>query len=156
MKKPRTFKEIQNHPHVQSAHSESNDPQWGTDYWVYLNFPYISRVTETQTIHEYGMKDTLREFNDRELNYAYFMSDYWIERPESPEQKQTADGQLELPLEEIKYKEELKKYQDKISKVWTECYIHAVENDQSKISELYKIKKNFSEIPNYSPDWRDF
>jgi len=84
------------------------------------------------------------------------MSDYWIERPECPEQKQTADGQLELPLEEIKYKEELENYRLRISEIWSECFIHAIKNDQSKIDELLKIKRNFSEIPNYSPDWRDF
>ena len=59
MRNPRTFKELANHPHVSSAHTEGNDPQYGTDYWVYLEFPYISPMTETQTIHEYGMKDTL-------------------------------------------------------------------------------------------------
>ena len=82
-----------------SAHTESNDPQYGTDYWVYLEFPYISPMTETQTIHEYGMKDTLREFKNRELNYAYFLSEDWVgKRPQPPEQKQPTEGQLEVSL----------------------------------------------------------
>ena len=101
MREPRTFKQLANHPHVSSAHTEGNDPQYGTDYWVYLEFPYISPMTETQTIHEYGMKDTLREFKNRELNYAYFLSeDYWGRVPQAPEQKQPTEGQLELPLEQ--------------------------------------------------------
>ena len=152
MRKPRTFKDLQNHPHVSSAHTEGNDPQYGTDYWVYLEFPYISPVTETQTIHEYGMKDTLAEFNNRELNYAYFMSEDWIRKPERPEQKEVTEGQLELPLDQIKFQDEWKDYQDKISEIWSDCFKHAIENDQSQIDGLIKIKNDFHR--GEWPQWR--
>ena len=155
MREPRTFKQLADHPHVSSAHTEGNDPQYGTDYWVYLEFPYISPMTETQTIHEYGMKDTLREFKNRELNYAYFLSEDWIGRaPKPPEQKQPTEGQLELPLEQIKYQEDKKAYQDKLSKIWSDCFIHSIKNDQSHLNKLMKIKNDFHR--GIFPDWRNY
>ena len=92
-------------------------------------------MTETQTIHEYGMKDTLREFKNRELNYAYFLSeDYWNGRaPQRPEQKEVTEGQLELPLEQIKYEQDKKDYEAKLSEIWSDCFIHAIKNDQSHL-----------------------
>ena len=155
MREPRTFKQLANHPHVSSAHTEGNDPQWGTDYWVYLEFPYVSPMTETQTIHEYGMKDTLAQFKDRELNYAYFLSeDYWGRAPQAPEQKEVTEGQLELPLEQIKYQEDKKAYQDKLSEIWSDCFIHAIKNDQSHLNKLIKIKEDFHK--GIYPDWRNY
>ena len=155
MREPRTFKQLQNHPHVMSAHTEANDPQYGTDYWVYLEFPYISPMTETQTIHEYGMKDTLREFKNRELNYLYFLSEDWIgRRPKPPEQKQPTEGQLELPLEQIKYEDEKKEYVDKLSKIWSDCFIHSIKNDQSHIGKLLRIKNDYHR--GIFPDWRNY
>lgn len=155
MRHPRSFKELVNHPHVSSAHTEDNDPQYGTDYWVYLEFPYISPMTETQTIHEYGMKDTLREFKNRELNYAYFLSEDWNgRRPQPPEQKQPTEGQLELPLEQIKYEDEKKEYVDKLSKIWSDCFIHSIKNDQSHLGKLLRIKNDYHR--GVFPDWRDY
>tara|TARA_R100001015_G_C4630508_1_gene192182 strand:+ start:2703 stop:3179 length:477 start_codon:yes stop_codon:yes gene_type:complete len=155
MRHPRTFKELANHPHVSSAHTEDNDPQWGTDYWVYLKFPYISPMTETQTIHEYGMKDTLREFRNRELNYAYFLSEDWVgRRPQPPEQKQPTEGQLELPLEQIKYQDEKKEYQDKLSEIWSDCFEHSIKNDQSHLDKLIRIKNDYHR--GIFPDWRNY
>ena len=155
MRQPRTFKELVNHPHVSSAHTESNDPQYGTDYWVYLEFPYISPMTETQTIHEYGMKDTLAQFKDRELNYAYFLSeDYWGRAPQAPEKKEVTEGQLELPLEQIKYEQEKKEYVAKLSEIWSDCFIHAIKNDQSHLDKLLRIKKDYSR--GIFPDWRNY
>ena len=155
MRHPRTFKELANHPHVSSAHTEGNDPQYGTDYWVYLEFPYISPMTETQTIHEYGMKDTLAQFKDRELNYAYFLSeDYWGRAPQAPEQKEVTEGQLELPLEQIKYEEEKKSYEAKLSEIWSDCFIHATKNDQSHLDKLIRIKNDYHR--GIYPDWRNY
>ena len=155
MRHPRSFKELANHPHVSSAHTEGNDPQYGTDYWVYLEFPYISPMTETQTIHEYGMKDTLSQFKDRELNYAYFLSeDYWGRAPQAPEQKEVTEGQLELPLEQIKYEQDKKDYEAKLSKIWSDCFIHAIKNDQSHLNKLMKIKNDFHR--GIFPDWRNY
>ena len=155
MREPRTFKQLVNHPHVSSAHTEGNDPQYGTDYWVYLEFPYISPMTETQTIHEYGMKDTLAQFKDRELNYAYFLSeDYWGRVPQAPEQKQPTEGQLELPLEQIEYEQAKKDYVDKLSQIWSDCFIHAIKNDQTHLNKLIKIKEDFHK--GIYPDWRNY
>ena len=155
MRHPRTFKELANHPHVSSAHTEGNDPQYGTDYWVYLEFPYISPMTETQTIHEYGMKDTLAQFKDRELNYAYFLSeDYWGRAPQAPEQKEITEGQLELPLEQIKYEQDKKEYVAKLSQIWSDCFIHAIKNDQSHLDKLLRIKNDFRK--GIFPDWRNY
>ncbi len=155
MREPRTFKQLADHPHVSSAHTEGNDPQYGVDYWVYLEFPYISPMTETQTIHEYGMKDTLREFKNRELNYLYFLSEDWIgRRPKPPEQKQPTEGQLELPLEQIKYEDEKKEYVDKLSKIWSDCFIHSIKNDQSHIGKLLRIKNDYHR--GIFPDWRNY
>jgi hypothetical protein len=155
MREPRTFKQLANHPHVSSAHTESNDPQYGTDYWVYLKFPYISPMTETQTIHEYGMKDTLSQFKDRELNYAYFLSeDYWGRAPQAPEKKEVIEGQLELPLEQIKYQEDKKSYEAKLSEIWSDCFIHAIKNDQTHLNKLIKIKEDFRK--GIYPDWRNY
>ena len=155
MREPRTFKQLANHPHVSSAHTESNDPQYGTDYWVYLKFPYISPMTETQTIHEYGMKDTLSQFKDRELNYAYFLSeDYWGRAPQAPEQKEVTEGQLELPLEQIKYQEDKKSYEAKLSEIWSDCFIHAIKNDQSHLDKLIRIKNDYHR--GIYPDWRNY
>ena len=155
MRQPRTFKELANHPHVSSAHTEGNDPQYGTDYWVYLEFPYISPMTETQTIHEYGMKDTLAQFKDRELNYAYFLSeDYWGRAPQAPEQKEITEGQLELPLEQIKYEQDKKEYVAKLSQIWSDCFIHAIKNDQSHLDKLLRIKNDFRK--GIFPDWRNY
>lgn len=48
---------INKHPDkFESWHSEDND---GLDYWVYCRSPYFSPDMETQTIHEYTVKDTL-------------------------------------------------------------------------------------------------
>ena len=155
MRHPRSFKELANHPHVSSAHTEGNDPQYGTDYWVYLEFPYISPMTETQTIHEYGMKDTLSQFKDRELNYAYFLSeDYWGRAPQAPEQKEVTEGQLELPLEQIKYEQDKKEYVAKLSQIWSDCFIHAIKNDQSHLDKLLRIKDDFRK--GVFPDWRNY
>ena len=155
MREPRTFKQLADHPHVSSAHTEGNDPQYGVDYWVYLEFPYISPMTETQTIHEYGMKDTLREFKNRELNYLYFLSEDWIgRRPKPPEQKQPTEGQLELPLEQIKYEDEKKEYVDKLSKIWSDCFIHSIKNDQSHLDKLLRIKNDYHR--GIFPDWRNY
>ena len=155
MRHPRSFKELANHPHVMSAHTEDNDPQWGIDYWVYLEFPYISPMTETQTIHEYGMKDTLAQFKDRELNYAYFLSeDYWGRAPQRPEQKEVTEGQLEFPLEQIKFEQDKKDYEAKLSEIWSDCFIHAIKNDQSHLNKLIRIKNDYHR--GVYPDWRNY
>ena len=155
MRQPKTFKQLANHPHVMSAHTEGNDPQYGTEYWVYLEFPYISPMTETQTIHEYGMKSTLREFKDREINYAFYLSSEFLgSKPEKPETKINKNGQLELPIEELKYKEELKKYTKKVNDQWNDCMEHCIKyTDQSHLDILFMMYKKFRSVPNYDPNY---
>ena len=90
MANPKTFQQLQDHPDVYQCHAESNDfeTMGCLDYWVYLNFPYYSPTTQLTCIHEYGMKDTLREFKFREINYAFYLSSEWLgSKPQKPETK---------------------------------------------------------------------
>lgn len=64
--KAKTWKDIQNHPIVIDVSVEGNDPELGKDYWVYLKDGYCWEFpnSEQHQIHEYGVKDTLQEFNN--------------------------------------------------------------------------------------------
>lgn len=42
----------------ESCHSEANNDR-GLDYWVYCREPYFNPLSETQTIHEDTVKETL-------------------------------------------------------------------------------------------------
>ena len=65
-KKAKSWKDIENHPIVDGTSIEENDPSEGKDYWVYLKNGYCweSPNSEQHIIHEWGMKNTLREFNN--------------------------------------------------------------------------------------------
>ncbi len=69
-KKARTWKDIVNSPIVDGVSVESNDPDLGTDYWVYLKDEYCTEFPNSNqhTIHEYGIKDTLEVFNKMVYN----------------------------------------------------------------------------------------
>jgi len=157
MKNPKTFKELQDHPHVYQCHAESNDYETMgcSDYWVYLNFPYYSPATQLTCIHEYGMKDTLREFKDREINYAFYLSSEWLgSKPHKPKTKINEKGQLELPIEELKYKEELKKYTKKVNDQWNDCMEHCIKyTDQKHLDILFEMFRKFKNVPNYDPNY---
>jgi hypothetical protein len=65
-KKAKSWKDIENHPLVDDTLIEENDPSEGKDYWVYLKNGYCweSPNSEQHIIHEWGVKDTIREFNN--------------------------------------------------------------------------------------------
>jgi hypothetical protein len=65
-KKAKSWNDIKNHPLVDDTSVEENDPSEGLDYWVYLAKGYCweSPNSEQHIIHEWGVKDTLREFNN--------------------------------------------------------------------------------------------
>ncbi len=50
---------IDRHPgKFESWHSEDNNPR-GLDYWVYCREPYFCPSTETSTIHENTVQETI-------------------------------------------------------------------------------------------------
>ena len=59
MKQPKTLKELQEHPFVESVSIEtsSND-----GYWIYLKEPYYCDLMELATIHEYTIKECCKVF----------------------------------------------------------------------------------------------
>ena len=65
-KKAKSWKDIENHPLVDDTSIEENDPSEGKDYWVYLKNGYCWEFpnSEQHIIHEWGVKDTIREFNN--------------------------------------------------------------------------------------------
>ena len=84
MKTPRTLKDFKNDPRVEFVSVEQNNyPK--NDYWIYLKFPYISSNMETTSIHEESIKDTVEEFKQISINYAFYIADY--SRPTAPEEK---------------------------------------------------------------------
>jgi len=157
MANPKTFKQLQDHPHVYSCHSESNDfeTMGCSDYWVYLNFPYYSPTTQLACIHEYGMANTLREFKDREINYAFYLSSEWLgRRPQKPETKIEENGQLNIPFGEYEYKKDLENYTKKVNDQWNDCMEHCIKyTDQSHLDILFMMYKKFRSVPNYDPNY---
>tara|TARA_R100000655_G_scaffold37159_1_gene71755 strand:+ start:318 stop:545 length:228 start_codon:yes stop_codon:yes gene_type:complete len=61
MKKPKTLKDLENHPWVESISIETSS---GDGYWVYLKEPYICDLMELSTIHEYTVKELCYVFNN--------------------------------------------------------------------------------------------
>ena len=112
-------------------------------------------MTETQTIHEYGMKDTLREFKDREINYAFYLSSEWLgRRPQKPETKIEKNGQLNIPFGEYEYKKDLEKYTKKVNDQWNDCMEHCIKyTDQSHLDILFEMFRKFRSVPNYDPNY---
>ena len=54
MRKPRTIKDIKNHPAVESFEDERH---YDCGYWVYLAEGWHSPDMDCQTLHEYTVKD---------------------------------------------------------------------------------------------------
>ena len=61
MKKPKTLKDLTNHPWIESISIETSS---GNGYWIYLNEPYYCDLMELSTIHEYTIKECCEVFND--------------------------------------------------------------------------------------------
>ena len=151
MKTPRTLKDFKNDPRVEFVSVEQNNyPK--NDYWIYLNFPYISSNMETTSIHEESIKDTVEEFKGISINYAFYIADY--SRPKKPEEKIIKNGQLEIPFEEMEYEEKLRDYEFKINQLWNDCMEHCIKHNQRDFQLLWQIKANYKNIPDYVPNWR--
>jgi hypothetical protein len=65
-KKVKTWKDIINHPIVDDVSVETNYISEGLDYWVFLKPGYCYEFpnSEAHQIHEWGVKVTLKQFNN--------------------------------------------------------------------------------------------
>lgn len=61
--KAKSLKQLKSHPLVADIWIEETDMDLGNDYWVYLKKGFFNSSDGSHQFHEYGVRDTLREFN---------------------------------------------------------------------------------------------
>ena len=62
-KKAKSLKDLRSHPLVEDVWVEETDMDLGNDYWIYLRKGFQNSSDGSHQIHEYGVRDALREFN---------------------------------------------------------------------------------------------
>ena len=150
MKNPRTLKDFQNDPRVNSIHQETHDT---TDYWIYLNWPYNCDLMECPSIHEHTLKECSDVFKSVRVDYEYWIFDYFLpEKPKFLDNKETYQMTLEDHKKNIEYKEQMQNYRRSVSKAINECLNHARSNkDQKSINRLFKLGHELSANERFQP-----
>ena len=78
MRKPRTLAQAFDDPRVQS-HSDERNGGCNDGIWLYLNFPWWCPDTDTSSVHEWNVADTLAS-----LNRCYEDPERWIDLGYAP------------------------------------------------------------------------